>query len=153
VNTPAVNVNLAKCDCPDFGRSRGTPYRPCPAVPVFIPLPLPRSVTFQVVLGECSGACTTINDTRGYRREVVHDEDCPARPVKVSCSISGKTWAESEVTDAWPEKNDGFLCSTGQTFPTLEAVCRDRWSLVKALVLGQRITSAPVPLLSMAGTR
>lgn len=102
-----------------------------PAVRIPLPLDKWRSVTFQVMLGECAMGCHT------QRPGQAHYAGCPARPVKVSCSISGKTWEESEVTDAWPEKNDGFLCSTGETFPALEAACRARWLIVKALVLGR----------------
>lgn len=98
----------------------------CPAAPVLIPCPIPRSVTFSVALGECvgeSGAC------RVRPGEPHHSlSACPARPIRVSCSISGKTWEESAVVDA--DFADGRSGS-----PAL-ALCDDRWALVKALVLG-----------------
>jgi hypothetical protein len=59
--------------------------------------------------------------------------------VKVACSISG-TWEASEVADvALVRMDDGHFV----TFETNAAVtaalsaCRDRWALVKALVLGK----------------
>lgn len=91
MNAPAISVNLSPCDCWKH-REPGTHQPSCAAKPVRLPLSIPRSFACTVVRGECSGACTTINDTRGYRREIVHEEDCPARPVNVSCSISGATW-------------------------------------------------------------
>jgi hypothetical protein len=58
--------------------------------------------------------------------------------VKVSCSISGKTWEESEVFDCavrvkFPSPYEASLASA-------TAACRARWALVKALVLGNTFT-------------
>lgn len=133
---PVVNVNLAKCTClPGFSAASGVNEHAgfCPATPVPIPCRPPPSFTCAVVLGECHGACLIINNTRGYTREIVHDDTCPARPVKVSCSISG-AWEESEVTNV-------DIATTGRFLGWDEegrciAACRARWALVKALVLG-----------------
>lgn len=116
--TPTINVNLSQCECriaraaaaargPASDRHWGT----CPAAPILIPCPIPRSVTFEVAL-ECKE----------------HGGRCQhAAPIRVTCSISGKTWEESEVTD---------ILDPGITSADMFRACRDRWALVKALVLG-----------------
>lgn len=132
----AINVNMMKCH-----HSKGMENDPvhkhaCLEQPLLIPCPIPPSVTFQVALGKCD--CPgNFGMGKTRKEDIEHTRSCPARPVSVSCAISGSTWEESEVTDAWPEKNDGFLCSTGETFPLVELACRDLWPLVKALVLGK----------------
>lgn len=128
---PTINVNLKKCDC-------GGPYidtshqSDCPGAPILIPCPIPRSVTFEVALGECECVYPTLS-----RRPVdPHRKTCPARPVKVSLSISGKTWEESEVDDT----ETIVTSSSGlgrDAYPNERAAARERWSLVKALVLGK----------------
>lgn len=128
---PMVNVNLGACRCgsthPAWGRQPHTSW--CNGKPVLIPCPLPRSVTLQVALGECT--CPT-----GGRPPEGHWRYCPARPVKVSCSISGKTWEESEVDDVeFPDAIETDPAG-GPARVALEAACRARWALVKALVLG-----------------
>jgi hypothetical protein len=97
MNTPAINVNvnaLCLCRFPEWGRPHA---QDCPGAPGLIPCPIPRSFTFWVVLGECSGC--GLSQSRSRDGFVRHDTDCPARPIRVSCPISGETWEESEVDD------------------------------------------------------
>lgn len=134
--TPTINVNLTS-HCYDCGSSPPGPHATeCAALevklrPVLIPCPVPRSVTFEVRLGGCD--CFP----SGHRSVPVppmraHSPQCASQPVRVSCSISGKTWEESEVTEC--EANipgDGYPAN-------LMGPCRERWASVKALVLGAR---------------
>jgi len=132
VNLPTVNVNLKPCDC-QWPGERGVPHAAtCRATPVHVPLPIPRSVTFQVALGECTCEAMIGSATHGAGR---HADACPARPVKISCSISGSTWEESEVTDPEGHGADGRLVGFTMSSPMWQA-CRALWALVKALVLG-----------------
>lgn len=129
----AINVNLKPCTC-------GCPVFPtvhvkdCPGISVPIPCLIPRSVTFEVRLGECD--CLSSLKSIG-----THTDDCRSRPIRVSGSISGKTWAESEPSDV--EGPSGAPVD-------LITVCRDRWALVKALVLGQWPTVSAIGVLSEA---
>lgn len=136
---PTVNVNLTQCSCgltPTY-RNESAAHRTssgtlCPGAPILIACRIPRSVVFNVVLGECT--CEGPQDSGGdrYRPEIVrHAALCPASPVKVACSISGKTWEESEVTDY--ELRENVLAPV----EAMLTASRDRWALVKALVLGQ----------------
>lgn len=130
-----LNVNLGPCTC-RFPDASGKHRDGCRGVPIPIPCPWPASITVEVTLGECTcGHMAYV--TRGYI-SYRHDDTCPGKPVKISCSITSSdgTWAGTEVTDAWPEKNDGYLCSTGETFPTLERACRKRWAQARAVLLG-----------------
>jgi len=128
---PTVNVNPKPCSplCEDLEDPSG-PYRVhasnCRAAPVLIPCPLPPPVSFEVVLGECDCPAKALPGA-----SVPHRDYCPARPVKVSCSISGKTWEESAVGEGYTDTPSGSLASLGRE---LDA-CRERWALVKALVL------------------
>lgn len=121
-----INVNLSKCD---DGLACVSSDDECPATPVLIPCPIPRSVTFTVRLGECSGPC------RAKLKSVEvpgHSFDCPARPIRVSCSISKKTWEESEVSEVEILISPMSIDDRNRIY----AACRERWALVKALVLG-----------------
>lgn len=124
---PSINVNLKPCTCPDFG-PRGPGFVPCDSPQILLPCPTQRSVTFSVALGPCTMMCANPALWGG------HSTTCPARPVRVSCSVSGETWEESEV-----EAMDaaGPTAYNQKEWGTLYAVCRARWALVKALVLGQ----------------
>jgi hypothetical protein len=61
--------------------------------------------------------------------------------VKVDCSISWKTWEESEPID-FELVGGGLLPGNGEQHTRLMAAGRDRWALVKALVLGHADLSA-----------
>lgn len=145
-----VNVNLTLCDC------TGNDWKPrplgsthaddCSGVPLLIPCPIPPSVTFQVALGECLKACTANTSGRGWvlgpRSDTSHFAPghvygCPGRPVRVSCSISGRTWEASEVMP-YIERPGSAVVTWGSKAEQALALglCRSRWSLVKALVLG-----------------
>jgi len=155
----ALNVNLKPCGCSHRRGLSSTCLSDCASAPVLIPCPLPPSVTVAVVLGECNctipswwtrdamahskadrasgrawscacGPCAAAR-SNGWAPDQ-HNARCPARPVKVSCSISSPdgSWEKSEVTEV-----DGPFWGNA-----LEA-CRERWAVVKALVLGQRWTS------------
>lgn len=120
--TPSVNVNL-----------RYNPRDPHDGeAQVLIPCPVPRSAPFTVALGRC-----VCGGHIGRGPPAIIDRrssTCPARPVRVSCSISGKTWEESEVTDA--ERAPYPPVYLPEDWETFRAACRARWGLVKALVLG-----------------
>lgn len=124
---PTINVNLKPCieECQHTAPG-GTHYGFCTAAPVLIPCPIPRNVTVTVTLGECT--CGNVLGVRLQRGG--HWEGCPARPIRVACSIGGKAWEESEVAsiDAPPQLGLDHL--------RLEARCRDRWALITALLLG-----------------
>jgi hypothetical protein len=151
----AVNVNLKPCNCEPMrlghekkGRIETvvTHHDGCATSPVLIPCPIPRSVTFEVVLGECrcAGPCSEafwMNTKHTYNGQ--HWSNCPARPVRVTCSVSGKTWEESEVSDA--ERDDRALESLPPRVEdsTLLAASRERWALVKALVTGHGTSLVP----------
>ena len=129
METPTINVNRTPCDCWK-NREPGTHQPKCAAKPVLIPLPLEpwRSVTFEVRLGECD-----------YPRDACrfgHLNDCPASPIRVTCSIRGKTWAETRVSDAERADGPGQPNFTEAEHMRAVALCDDRWALVKALVLG-----------------
>jgi hypothetical protein len=92
-----INVNLEKCDCGhaawvERGHISYQHDAHCPAVPIPLSCPIPRSVTLTVVL---SPGCYC--ERLGIGADPHHVPNCPARPIRVSCSISGATWAESDV--------------------------------------------------------
>lgn len=137
--TPTINLNPKPCAswCPvthTIGETTHDTH--CPGKPVLVPLSLEpwRSVTLTVALGECIDAreCSLRTHEGGHRI------DCPARPIRVACSVSGNTWEESEVRSL-SEFPDTI---TGATRDRLFEACRDRWALVKALVLGASKVSA-----------
>lgn len=144
--TPSINVNLTPCNhwkmMPHATRDGSLASHNPECTPRLILCPLEpfRSVTFSVVLGECRNPCLSVAHYPDWQ----HASNCAARPLRVSCSISGKTWEESEVEDVEPhysepaQRNDAWkamLLSVGADTPHLRAA-RHRWALVKALVLG-----------------
>jgi hypothetical protein len=148
MNTPAINVNvnaLCLCRFPEWGRPHA---QDCPGAPVLIPCPIPRSVTFWVVLGECSGC--GLSQSRSRDGFVRHDTDCPARPIRASCSISGETWEESEVVACEYWTGPGRLVIEVSAAAPAWAASRDRWALVKALVLGHMRGGSITPPLGPA---
>lgn len=129
----AINVNLAPCRCPVPVGSAQHWEEQCAAKPLLLPCPIPPSFTAKVVLGAClKSECYTAH---GDFSRTVHRHDCPARPVAVSCSTSGSTWEESEVTE---------IETVGPTGKPREviAAAHARWALAKALVLGHDDLSA-----------
>jgi hypothetical protein len=148
---PTVNVNLMPCDCgaahpdlyPPADPQWGDKHRlGCAQTPVDIPCPLPPSVTFKVQIApisECIFPCTW---TSQYHHGP-HHEKCPARPVRVSCSITSSdgSWERSEVADD---------CAARVRLPapyevslnSLRQAAGDRWALIKALVTGHTDLSA-----------
>lgn len=159
--TPTINVNLTPCSCPPH--RKGFHYSSvCGAASVLIPCPIPRSVTFEVRLGKCHNADLPEPERMGRRcishpcdvTRIEHSSACPARPIRVTCSIGGETWEESEVdsTEAYDLSEHEALTTTG--------VVRDRWALVKALVLGESLgrrsadsVDAGVALVDLFGHR
>jgi hypothetical protein len=133
---PTINVNLKKCTCKRVnGRLPHIHDDACDARPVLIPCPIPRSVKFRVVLGECT--CLSEEEppeVGGIRTaEPGHFSNCPARPVEVVCSISGETWAGSAVADVEHAiTDDRILGDAGMRRGG--DVARDRWSLFRMLV-------------------
>lgn len=131
---PTININLKPCASP--GLCAQHPYGKtghmltCSAAPVHIPCPIPRSVTFTVRLGECTCG-----------RNSLHREIAGCAPgcgtIRVSCSIVGKTWEESEVMIA----SVSDLQDENAVMP-LQALnaCRDLWAVVWALLTGLSTT-------------
>jgi hypothetical protein len=127
---PSVNVNTKRCDC--GGASPDGKHAPdCPGIPILIPCPIPRSVTFQVTLGECD----CFRSRYVGKERLSHAVNCPERPANVSCSIYGATWAESDAVQVQYSPSPGRLEWYLPAHP-VHATCRARWALVKALVLG-----------------
>lgn len=125
-----INVQLKEQRfCGGFEHCRDGEHDPACRLeidPILIPCPIPRSVTFTVRLGECvCGAPPAWN----------HIPGCPARPIRVTCSISGKTWDESEAHDV--EATEPNLLTLPVGVPPVLRACRARWALVKALVTGE----------------
>lgn len=151
--TPTINVNLSSpCNCGanslNSARRAGNPnpvdYLPhmdgCPSTPVLIPCPIPRSVTFEVRLGEC-----TCDETERSLLASGHTARCPGKPIRVSCSISGATWEESEVTQTEYQPAGDWVPDRDRPLElALESACRERWALVKGLVLGQDVPPGSV---------
>lgn len=166
---PTINVNLTRIcqDCvalaPGPHDSRCVSAEGIRLRPALIPCPLDpfRSVGFTMRLGECSctipswwtqaakahadadrtsgrvwscacGPCAAAR-RNGWIPDQ-HNATCPARLVRVACSIGGDgTWAGSEVTDV--EVPDVLKRAA-------LVVCRARWAIVKAVVLGHQDISS-----------
>ena len=134
--TPTINVSL-----PSAPRINGFQHPPAGG-PVPIPCPIPRSATFTVRLGECD--CPMSGSARGWKvpENFIHAAQCPSRPIRVSCSISGRTWEESEVTDVIDADRNTDIGWSSDEKARVMAACGARWALVKALVLNQSIGPA-----------
>lgn len=120
--TPAINVNLTYCAMCRDGDHSSEQTAQCYGAPVLVCCPIPRSVTFSVALGRC--IC-----------EQAHSKVCPVRPAKVSCSITGETWEESEVTGVELESPYAKERTAQGVIDTFGQICRARWTLVKMLLL------------------
>lgn len=131
---PHINVNLkpSRCECP--GRFLAVPLREqghrddCPAAPVLIPCHIPRSIHLTLSPRECN--CITPGK---------HWPDCHARPVKIAATIGGATWETSEVDDAYEtdaRTGDEVFYTTARE-EMVKRLARERWALVRALVLGR----------------
>jgi hypothetical protein len=134
--TPTINVNLTPCD----GFCELPYHAQCSvAFPILIPCSLQffRSVTFEVVLGECTSPvmCATFTKGAGHILACTN-----RRTIRVSCFIDGETWPETEVgeIDVHESQNPG-----AQDTERILAACRERWALVKALVLGAKWGTCP----------
>lgn len=141
-----VNVNLRRCDC-----GAGERHAPnCPGEPVLLRLPLEswRSVTLMVRLGECTAGCAAPGAARALKeRGESHHAWCPARPIRVSCSISGKDWASSEVAEVEVEpRSDGYPWRQID-IDTMSQIARWRWALVTVLVLGFDVREPSAPMV------
>lgn len=121
--TPTINVNLTPCNCEGIPTHAGW----CSGAPVLIPCPIPRSVTLEVAAGTCT--CLAGHDPS--TRQLVHSPNCPARPIRVTCSVGGETWEQSEVTKTSVLGWGAAMAAAQSPLPA----CRERWALVKALVL------------------
>lgn len=136
---PTINVNLKACS------SSGPAHMhlvPCGGAPILIPCPIQRSITFEVALGEC--ACGAVEASIRSSREaslfgMACLPGCPARPIKVVCSITGETWEESEVDDVEVRS----VSLSREDGVRMVAICRERWALVKAMVLGEAYGNMP----------
>jgi hypothetical protein len=106
---------------------------------VNIPCHIPPSFTAEVVLGECTAGCASPSNARALKeRGEAHHQWCPARPIRVTCSIVSVdgSWEKSEVVSI--ETGD---LTTEQRLAAM-ACCRERWALAKALALGHTDLSA-----------
>lgn len=134
-----INVNQKPCECANHKSFGLRHWEHCPGIPVLIPLPIHRSFTCTVVLGECwgvgPGRCVSEDSARRFKWATRHSERCPAHPIRVSCSISGKTWKDSEVKDV-ETRDETWHPSAPRYYRALSAA-RDLWALLKALVLGK----------------
>lgn len=141
---PTINVNLTPCNCGLASRTPTYPPTPhqdhCSGKPILIPCRLHESFTCDVVLGEC--ACQNVV-AGGMMVPGAHHVRCPARPVRVSCSISGKTWEQSFPVADWDMVTERFV---GAYRPVVWPAITDRWALVKALVTGGTEHDIPEPL-------
>lgn len=137
---PTINVNLKQCTCnEESGRLKrlgDTHVFDCPAAPLLLSCPIPRSVTFEVRLEECIGALLTAPSPAPvpYCPLPEHHRYCPARPVKATVDVSGNTWAEIKVLNV--ERHDGQHLTN-----ELVNTCGERLALVKALVTADSPTT------------
>ena len=134
--TATINVNLKPCPI-SAAHAHGSDST-CAGAPILLPCPVPPSVTFQVVLGACK--CHVVERPHVESGCWRHDTDCPARPVSVSCSTSGRTWEESEVTEVdWQTRNERGDWNPSpmsqQERDAALAACRARWNTVVKLLL------------------
>lgn len=138
---PTINVNLKPCDCALSSLAPTYPPKPhadhCSAKPGLLTCPLPDKVELTVRLGRCECAAQYRGVT-GFgvsEPQGKHTENCPARHIRVICSIGGDgTWSGSEVAEM------EILGGTPLGIDArnrIHRICRDRWALVKALVLGK----------------
>lgn len=134
--TPTINVNLKPCDCDGHVVSGGDDVHSpdCASHPILIPCPIPRSVLVKVRTGLCT--CHGL----AFSSPDCHPS-CPGHPIRVTCSISGETWEESDVTSCHPVLTDGDGAFAGGWTQrghgdSALIACRERWALVRALVLG-----------------
>jgi hypothetical protein len=133
---PTINVNRLPCNSPCehyTPRPASGHGENCSAKPVPVPCPIPRSVTFTVRPGGCECVINGPFRPLGYQ----HGPECPARPIKVVCYISGGTWEESEVAETEHAPVDDVPHGADSWAPLRIAdACRARWALVKRVVLG-----------------
>ena len=94
--------------------------------------------TWTATSGCACGACRAARDAGWFPG--FHRPNCPARPIRVCCSISSPdgTWANSEVDISTVEPSDPLADRV-----KIMAACRTRWGLVKALVLGMPLSLIP----------
>lgn len=94
-----------------------------------LPAPIPRSVTFDVK-HEWKAPTAAPHPSGGLSK-------WRESTIRVSCSISGETWGESEVDEV-------EVHHEGRETPPAELLraCRERWAIVRALVLGHSDLSA-----------
>lgn len=160
---PTINVNLTKCDCSagllNAARRCGNPAPvdpltcgvDCNGVPLIIPCSIPRTVEFTVTLPQrCpthphdGGTCEPL---RGEPARCVYGEHSMPTPVTVSCSIRGETWEESDPKDI--HHADGGYLVDAQT----QQIIRERWALVKALLLDTAPAEHPLSTATMLAQR
>lgn len=129
MKTSMINVNLKPCTCPAGYPIRAAEHHgACAAKPVPIPCRLPPIFRPMVKHIAC-----------GYFEHCVDGDHDPAchKSIRVSCSIGGETWAESEVVDIERCGPDApFDAVWDMAAKRVLNTCRGRWALVKALVLG-----------------
>jgi hypothetical protein len=152
---PTLNVNLRPCPVARAHEHLSSIALHeggiCPAAPVLIPCPIPGSFTCEVAIVEddrcvefdlAPGQKEDDDDAMcrcGYPRGDHESVDRVASTIRVSCSItSDGTWAGSEVTEV-------DLPTPHPTQPVVAEMqilllCRKRWALMKALVMGQSQT-------------
>lgn len=134
--TPTINVNLKKC--PHGPNTSSTHEQTCIGRPAPIPCPIPPKVEMTVRLGECNDMLSC-----GLHEHHAH---CPARLIRVTCTIGGETWAESEIVWTDVAEQECSALRTANARGHAERLVRDLWEIVKAMV-----TVRPVELSTRLG--
>lgn len=155
MTTPSININLTQCKSPAHGHPFHGAY--CFANPILIPCPIPRSVTLEIQLEHEPAVCSACDGSgegqydgtrcrlcRGRGTEVRREDDINS--IRVSCSISGKTWEESWVSDVEVRGIPGRAVQ-------FIGPCGERWGFIKSLMLGHSLTDCPEPIHNMRAQR
>jgi hypothetical protein len=146
--TATINVNLRPCDCSHRRWLATTCVSDCASTPILLPCPVPTSFICVVRLGECrcpTGALLAqrvpgVADCNPRLSALHHLHGCPARPVRVSCSIRsgppGQEWAGSEV-GGYVKVHGGHAVEMAiDILERCMAAARALWKIVVALVAG-----------------
>lgn len=120
--TPTINVNLRSfsCEC-------GPIHQPhCDRTPILIPCPIPPSVTVIITENKCRCRAGVRGPLNGG-----HWSDCKGTDVRtqVSADIIGNDWHDAKPV--------GFTIGIVEASDHQCMLVRDRWALVKALVMGE----------------
>lgn len=134
---PSINVNIREQSCSPrchFGLKFRTHNNGCPRSPILLPCRLPPSFAIDVVL---SPGCYC--ERLGIGAEPRHVPNCPSRPIRVACEISGSAWEDSDISDVEPVQGQDFPdANKSDASAVAFGHARERWALLKALITGGR---------------